>query len=193
MIEQRNVVAETGVRARTRKAILEAAVTVLSKDFTASLGEIASEAGVGRTTMHRYFPERSDLLTAIGAEALDKVAVATEKARVDEGAAADALERLALELFDLGDLLMLAFNDPGLTSGPDWETETEADRATARLLGRIRVEGGDPELDADWLVQVLWAVLYAAWAHTKENGVPKHQALRLCLRTLRNATGLGAV
>ncbi|PWV76844.1 DNA-binding transcriptional regulator, AcrR family [Prauserella marina] len=191
MIQQRDAVAETGARARTRKAILDAAVSVLSKDSTASLGEIAAEAGVGRTTMHRYFPERSDLLTAIGAEALGKVAVATERAKVDEGTAAEALERLALELFDLGDLLMLAFNDPGLTNSPDWETETEADQATARLLDRIRVEGGDPELDADWLVQVLWSVLYAAWTHTRENGVPRQQALRLCLRTLRNATGLG--
>ncbi|MEU1179064.1 helix-turn-helix domain-containing protein [Streptomyces sp. NPDC005820] len=52
----------------TRRAILDAAITLLATDPTASLSEVAAAAGVGRTTVHRYFPERSDLLAAIGVD-----------------------------------------------------------------------------------------------------------------------------
>ena len=38
---------------RTRRALLDAAVSVLTKDSSASLAEVASVAGVGRTTLHR--------------------------------------------------------------------------------------------------------------------------------------------
>ncbi|MBQ1052796.1 TetR family transcriptional regulator, partial [Micromonospora sp. C51] len=56
---------ETGSRARTRQAILQAAIEVLSRNPAASLGEIATAAQVGRTTLHRYFAERSDLLAGV--------------------------------------------------------------------------------------------------------------------------------
>ncbi|WP_159149695.1 TetR family transcriptional regulator, partial [Dietzia lutea] len=49
---------ETGARARTRSAILDAAVEVLAEDRQASMADIATAAQVGRTTVHRYFPER---------------------------------------------------------------------------------------------------------------------------------------
>ena len=50
---------EGGPRTRTRRAILEAAMVVLAENGTASLADIASAAEVGRSTLHRYFPERS--------------------------------------------------------------------------------------------------------------------------------------
>ena len=56
---------ESATRTRTRQAILAAAVTVFARDPSAALGEVAAAAGVGRTTLHRYFAERSDLLAAL--------------------------------------------------------------------------------------------------------------------------------
>ncbi len=46
----------TPTRNRTERAILEAAVSVLARDRAATLPQIAQAAGVGRTTLHRYFP-----------------------------------------------------------------------------------------------------------------------------------------
>ena len=60
---------ETGTRGRTRKAILDAAIRVLAADPSASLGQIADAADVGRTTLHRYFPDRAELLAAVMQEA----------------------------------------------------------------------------------------------------------------------------
>ena len=70
-------IAESGARHRTRRAIVEAAIGVISDNPTAPLSEIAEAAGVGRSTLHRYFPERTDLLRAVALEvaaaALDKL------------------------------------------------------------------------------------------------------------------------
>lgn len=178
-----------GARGRTRRAILDAATSVLAKNSGASLGDVATAAGVGRTTVHRYFPERSDLVRALGADVLEKVAAATERARVESGAALDALERLCQELFELGDALSLVFDDSlsAAWNWEGWEEDTDADRALVRLVERGQAKGEfDTELDAQWIAEVLWALLYAAWERSRQ-GSTKHEALTLCLRTLRKA------
>ncbi|MCT7355490.1 TetR/AcrR family transcriptional regulator [Streptomyces sp. 15-116A] len=186
MVERQT--AESGTRARTRRAILDAAVALLSATPTASLGDVASAAGVGRTTVHRYFPERSDLLAAIGTDLLDKVAAATERARLQDGPADRALERLCQEYFELGDALTLIFDNPQLMNWSGWEEETPADREVLRTLERGQAEGRvDAEADAQWLLSVLWALLYSAWEQSRTAGISKHTALSLCLHTLRKA------
>lgn len=71
---------ESGTRVRTRRAILDAAVSALTRNPQAALADIALVANVGRSTVHRYFPERSDLLAAIGTDATEKIAAATVRA-----------------------------------------------------------------------------------------------------------------
>ncbi|MFY1690696.1 TetR/AcrR family transcriptional regulator [Plantactinospora sp. WMMB782] len=178
--------AESRVRARTRRAILDAAITVLAQHSTASLGDVADAAGVGRTTLHRYFPERADLLTALSTDVLARIDAAAERAEPERGPAPDALERMCQEFFELGDILMCVFSQPELVNTPTWEECSEADRTLLRLVRRGHAEGTlDPALDPAWVQQVLWSMLYAAWQHTRENSVSKHRALDLCLRSLR--------
>jgi AcrR family transcriptional regulator len=184
--------AETGTRARTRRAIVEAAIAVLSKSPSASLGDVAAAARVGRTTLHRYFPERSDLLTAIGREALEQVDAARLRARVDDGPADAALGRLCEEYFELGDVLTLMFTEPQTMADPIWEQDTESDKALFALVERGHAEGTiDPGLPPLWMQQVLWSLLYVAWDHVRTHGARKHDALALCLRSLRNCVAPG--
>ncbi|WP_406065055.1 TetR/AcrR family transcriptional regulator [Streptomyces sp. NBC_01077] len=179
---------ESATRTRTRRAILDAAVSVLSADHAASLGDVAEAAGVGRTTVHRYFPERSDLLAAIGADVRDRVAAATDRARLDDGSAPEAMERLCLEFFELGDRLLLLYDVPQFVAWSGIEEETPADLALLALIRRGRQEGTlDPEVDVSWLQDVMWALLYAAWLQARDRATPKHTALSLCVHTLRKA------
>jgi AcrR family transcriptional regulator len=188
VIDEPGAAPESGTRARTRRAILDAAVRVLSQHSNASLAEVAAAAGVGRTTMHRYFPERADLLTGITNDLLEKVAAATERARPDAGSAIAALERLCQAFFDLGDGLMLTVNEPHLFTDPAWTEESETDRTLQRIVERGQAEGTiDPDLTPAWVQAVLWSLLYAAWMHAHDSDVPEHDALALCLRTLRKA------
>jgi len=184
---------ETGTRARTRRAILDAAVSVLSQDSSATLGDIAAAAGVGRTTLHRYFAERSDLIEAIGLAAVERVAAASERARLDEGPALEALARLCQEYFELGDMLMLVFNEPQFMDRPEWKDDSAADRALRVLLERGQAEGTlDPALSEAWIQSLLWALLYSAWEYRRTNCATKHDALSLCLRSLRKAVATEA-
>lgn len=179
---------ESATRARTRRAILDAAVSVLTADHSASLGDVAEAAGVGRTTVHRYFPERSDLLAAIGTDVCDRVAAAADRARLDDGPASEALERLCLEYFELGDRLLLLYDVPQFVAWSGIEEESAADLSLLALIRRGQQDGTlDPEVDAGWLQDVMWALLYAAWTQARDQGTPKHTALSLCLRTLRKA------
>ncbi|MFD3700439.1 TetR/AcrR family transcriptional regulator [Streptomyces sp. NPDC058646] len=183
---------ESATRMRTRRSILDAAVSVLSGNHGASLADVAEAAGVGRTTVHRYFPERSDLVAALGADVRERLEEATVRARVDDGPAPKALERLCLEYFELGDRLMLLFDVPQFMTWAGFEEETDADRTLIRLIERGQAEGTvDTEADADWLQNVLWSLLYAAWMQARDYGTPRHTAISLCLHTLRKATAAG--
>ncbi len=179
---------ETMVRARTRRAILDAAVLTLSQNHGASLGDIASCAGVGRTTLHRYFADRSELTKALSKHVLERIETATVRAALAEGPVPQALERLCQEYFEIGDIMMFMFADPDVMGGPEWKEPTPSDHALLKLVERGHSDKTiDPEVTPLWVQQVMWAMLFAAWQHTRENNVPKHQALSLCLRSLRKA------
>lgn len=50
---------------RSARAILRAADVVLSRDASATLDQIAREAGLARSTLHRRFQSREDLLASL--------------------------------------------------------------------------------------------------------------------------------
>lgn len=180
-------VQERGSRARTRQAIVAAAIQVLSGNPSASLGEIATAADVGRTTLHRYFPERSDLIQAITEETNTRLDEATRRAELDRGSAADALGRLCAEYFELGSLLSLIFAEPGLVDTTAWDQEC-GDEAFGSLIERGHADGTiDAAMPAYWVQYVLWSQLYAAWSYNKEVGASRHETLRLLERTIVKA------
>ncbi len=178
----------SGSRARTRQAILDAAIEVLGRNPAASLGDIAAAASVGRTTLHRYFAERSDLLAAVGTEAVARLDRATARARITEGTGGSALRRLCQEYFDLGDLLSLLFGESQLPAETAWDGPNGCDPAFAAMVERGHHDGTiDPELPADWLQSLIWSQLYAGWAYQAQTGVSRHEVLRLVLRTVDGA------
>lgn len=176
---------ETGARARTRRAILDAAVAALAANPTASLAEVAQAADVGRTTLHRYFPERSDLLKAIGALAVSAVTAALERSRPTEGTGLEALQRACRELFELGDLLMMVFNQPQFADTLAWETEPWADRAQVDLVVRGQQDGTiDPALPHSWVTNLLWTLLYSGWSWVTDTPATRAESLELTLSCL---------
>ena len=161
---------------------------MLGRSPAASLADIAEAAEVGRTTLHRYFPERSDLFDAISADGLERISAAMQRARLPEGPARAALLRACRELFDLGELLMLIFNEPQLTGRPEWQDSGDVDARLLALVERGHADGTiDPDLTAPWVQSLLWCMVYAASSHVRDVGGSRHDALAMALRSLDGA------
>jgi hypothetical protein len=112
---------------------------------------------------------------------------ATERARLDRGRAPDALARVCREYFELESVLTLLFTGTVEIRDEEWARhDADPDRGLAATVARGRSEGtiaGD--LTDAWIEQLVWALLYTAWNHAREQDIPRHEALDLCLRSLR--------
>ena len=195
-------VIETRTRARTRRTILQAAVDVFATDKKASMSEVAQHAGVARSTLKRYFPERGDLVDALGHYVEELVTEATERARIAEGFAIEALERLAVELFELRKAAILSFTDETFETevataadavtksggDPDEEVREDADIAFYELIERGHEDGTiDPRITPIWAQNLLWSTLYAGWAYSTVTRVSNFEALGVAIYSLRKA------
>jgi TetR/AcrR family transcriptional repressor of mexCD-oprJ operon len=83
---------------RNIRSILEAAARVLAEDPAASVQEIADTAEVSRPTVYRHFSNRDELIDAIRLEAMTQARETLDAAAASDEPAADALERLILDL-----------------------------------------------------------------------------------------------
>lgn len=181
---------ESGTRSRTRRAILDAAIQTLRRNPAATLGEIAAEAEVGRSTLHRYYPERADLLVALGQDALDRLGAALERARPDDGPADVALRRMSHECFDLGPVLALVFGDPhALANQKFWERLDSIDAPLITLIERGQAEGSlAGTLAVPWIRRMLWWTLLTGWESFEHEGYSRTEALEAIDTTISGIT-----
>lgn len=184
-------VPESGTRARTRRAILDAAVEVLSKNPGAPLSDIAAAAEVGRSTLHRYYPERGDLVVALGAHALDKLDAALIRAKPTEGPADVALRRMSHECFEIGPTLSLVYGDPQVLSNEAfWIRLDSADRPLVDLLERGVAEGSfTSSLKVRWLRRMMWWSLITGWEAFNYEQYSRAEALESIDETITRLTG----
>lgn len=174
---------------RNRRAIVEAAVHLWATAPQASLGEVARAAGVGRTTVHRHFPDRSRLLAAVDQACREQFDEATRRARPDEGEAMEALHRLCGEYLELGDYLALVIADQPLVDADSWD-DSEDDLVA--LVERGHQDGSiDRSLTATWVVTCLWVLVYASSSVLRSGGVSRREVATMLEKTL--GTGLRPV
>ncbi len=185
---------ESGSRSRTRRAILDAAVVVFSQRRTASLGDVAAEAGVARSTLHRYFPDRAELIHALAADVLVAVEKAISDADLDEGTPREALHRLAAAYFELGPRIFFLYNEPSFNN-PDADERVKAFFAQLEQSGKpveALIERGHREgvfaasLSVDWINRVFWWMVYIGWEAVDEGALPRLSAPAAILQTIEH-------
>ncbi len=148
---------------RNRRVLLEAAAGALARDPDASLSEVARLAGLTRATLYRHFGSRERLLGALRDDALDSAVEAVAAARVEEGAALEALRRVITAVASLGGRFW-----PLLMEGVDRDPEFLRSRAQAfapvlALIDRGQESGQiRTDVSAQWVVTALTALLAAA-------------------------------
>ena len=177
---------------RTRRTIVDAAVACWSVDSSASLGEVAARAGVGRSTLNRHFAGREELVAAVDRVSQERLGAAAEAARPGEGTGLEALTRTALALLEQEEVLGLVFADNALVDPDRWETEPgDASGGVPGLVARGHRDGSiDAGLPAEWVETVLWTSLFAAVLTLRGGTLTRHEVGTLLARTL--GSGIGA-
>lgn len=180
-----------GTTSRTRRAILDAALTVLTEDSHASLSDIAKAAEVGRSTLHRYFPDRAALIKGLNEDTDQATRRAFEEAELTQGTPAEAFRRLVHAMYEVAPRVHLLFNETQfggeLEGDEDWDDARweKTHWPVGELFHRGQREGYfDAEIDDDWFVRMLWYALSGGWEAVTEGKLSKHQAIALTIRLL---------
>ncbi|MFF2083716.1 TetR/AcrR family transcriptional regulator [Nocardia sp. NPDC058176] len=179
----------SGLRTRTRTAIMAAALALWSRDFATPLSEIAARAEVSRSTLHRYFPERQDLVDALLLESLHVLDSIARAAADNTDTAFDHLIYLLRSFVEVGDRVVFLFADPGrFTGNPHWSDTGDVPLRT--LITAAQTDGDlDPDLPAEWLEGVFNAHIYVSADTAQRGGIPAHAIADAAVRTLLNGIG----
>jgi AcrR family transcriptional regulator len=173
----------------TRRLILDAAATVLPTNAAASLADVAAAAGMGRTTVHRHFATREDLLTALAIDAIERLDAALTDCRLDEGPVPEVLARAAQALVPLSDEFRF------LEVGPEvWKVGGELEKRWYRLADRLEtvVERGKregdirPDLPTAWIVDLVASAVWCAGDSIRDGRIAPNDAPRLLVDVLLN-------
>ena len=170
----------------SRGTILESARRTLASNPGASLTEIALRAGVGRTTLHRYFPSREELVREISREALAETERATAHSRQAK-TAREALEQMLEGVIPLGDRYHFLASE---AVGSAWSDDlAELYRAQIRevdeLVDWLKGEGVVAhEVPRAWVTTALEQLVWGAWSAVQDGSIAAKDAPGLVIRTL---------
>ncbi|MBI3212697.1 MAG: TetR family transcriptional regulator [Mycobacterium sp.] len=182
-----DVLQEGGPRGRTRRAILDAAMTVLAENPAAPLADIAAAADVGRSTVHRYYPERTALIHALAVHVHALSSEAIERADPSCGPPVDALRRVVESQLDLGPIVLFVYNEPSVTSNPELMAHLDTgDEAIVEILNRVSTE--DATAPPGWARRVFWALLQAGYEAAKQDGTPRQRIVDAIMASLTAGT-----
>jgi AcrR family transcriptional regulator len=189
----RTVSVAVGPGRRGRPSLLDVAAEVLVADPAASLAEVAAAAGIGRTTLHKHYATRDDLLCAAGHRAIDlweqAVAEADGPGQPDGG-----LHALTAALIPIGPQLAFLWRTPAFDHIKDLENRWAAvEQRCLAVLSRAQDRGvlaaGVPDW---WLMQTFYSVIYVAAEAVQAGKLASLDAPGLALRTILHGVGAPA-
>jgi len=176
---------------RARPPLLDVAAEVLVADPAASLAEVAAAAGIGRTTLHKHYATRDDLLCAVGHRAVDL----WEQAVAGAGGSDDpdgGLGALVTAMIPIGPQLAFLWRTPALDHLDELVGASQSvERRCLAVLKRAQdlgcIAAGTPDW---WLLQMLFSVVYGAAEYVRAGQLAPLDAPGLALGTFLR--GLGA-
>jgi AcrR family transcriptional regulator len=180
------------LRRGARPSLLDVAAEVLVADPAASLAEVAEAAGIGRTTLHKHYATRDDLLCAVGHRAIDL----WEQAVAGAGGGGDpdgGLRALVTAMIPIGPQLAFLWRTPAFDHvgdiGERWlavEAHCLGVLKRAQDLGALAA--GVPDW---WLLQTLYSIVYVAAESVGAGKLAPLDAPGLALRTFLHGLGAG--
>ncbi|MEO0624576.1 MAG: helix-turn-helix domain-containing protein [Pseudomonadota bacterium] len=175
------------IRPDAQNAIIEAAFIVYAERPTASLGDVAERAGVGRATLHRYFAGRADLMRALALTAMEELEQAVTAQTAPAENYGDGF-RLALHaIVPLADRQLFLAQE-GLEADPQVAAAYQASRDQLHAdVEAAKAEGFfAADMPTAWIVTVFENLIYAAWSLVRDGEATPKQAAELAWHTLSN-------
>lgn len=181
----------TGAQSRTRAAILDATASVLARDRTATLPEIAAAAQVARSTLHRYFADRDRLIYETTMDSIRVISDVLRQAATAQGPVIEAMRRVITTLVPEGDRIVFLFADPAVLQ--DIPAEHRPDSTPILdLIVRGQEEGVfDPEISAEWIRIALFGLLGKACSEAARGTVPRHSIVPTLIRIFERGVTAG--
>lgn len=180
---------ETAVRRRTRRAVVDAAVHVWARNWAAPLGVVAEQAGVSRSTLHRYFVDREALVDACLETGREVLAELHDTPVLGDGSPLVHLTRQLEVAAGNADWVLFLWTDPDRFAGRAAAEVLLGEEGPDGTLGLIRAAQEAGELDRDvpaaWLETVFLGLLYSAADAAARGVLPALDAGRLAARALR--------
>lgn len=174
-------------------AILDAATSLLVEKPTASLNEIATRAGIGIATLHRYVESREQLMLHLGFRAMDVLREAFESAEKDAVDPERYIPRLIETLIPLGDRIYFLTRDATIDRNPDMEhTYRDIRGPVLEKIAKLQQKQLlRQDCDAEWIWSVTESVLFLAWERMAGGHLTSRSAAALVEGTIRRGFGVG--
>lgn len=186
---------QSGTVGRFRRAVkrplLDVVAEVLVAQPGASLAEVAEAAGISRTTLHKNYATRDDLVRAVGLRATEIWEQAVDRVAGEPGTEA-GLRGLLGAMIESGPQLTFLWRNPVLDEDHELvERYLDVEKRCLAVLDRGRRGGLLAASTPDWwLLQTVFALVYTAAEAVQTGKLAPLDAPDLALRTLLH--GLGA-
>ncbi len=175
----------TSIRPETRDAITEAAFEVFSEHPTASLGDIAKRAGVGRATLHRHFPGRPELMRALAGIALTELEQAVETTIAGAQSSAEEFRLSIHAIVPLANRQWFLAHEAPQADPATAEAYAASRAELLRDIEQAKTEGVfDAHVPTEWIAEAYDNLIYAAWSLVRSGEATPKQAADLAWRTL---------
>ena len=186
---------QSGGLGRSRRAVkrplLDVVAEVLVAQPGASLAEVAQAAGISRTTLHKHYATRDELVRAVGLRATEIWELAVDRVTHEPGTEA-GLRGLLAAMIESGPQLTFLWRNPVLDEDEELTRRyIEVEKRCLAVLDRARSQGVLAASAADWwLLQTVYALVYTAAEAVQFGKLAPLDAPDLALGTLLH--GLGA-
>jgi len=180
-------------RRTARPSLLDVAAEVLVADPAASLAEVAAAAGIGRTTLHKQYATRDDLLCAVGHRAIDLWEQAISQVTGTDDADG-GLRATVAAMIPIGPQLAFLWRAPAFDhiTEPD-ERWKAAEARSLAVLKRAQDHGVLSTSVPDWsLLQTFYSIIYVAAESVGHGKLAPLDAPGLALGTFLNGVGAPA-
>ncbi|WP_280437414.1 TetR/AcrR family transcriptional regulator [Nocardia carnea] len=145
---------------RTVRTILDAAERVLGRNPNATLEQIAEAAGVARTTVHRRFASRDDLVRTMAIEAWRRMDAAVDAARPHTAPPLVALHQATANVIAIKNGAAYALERVGPADDEVAEIQAAVFGKCDAVFRRAEAEGVLPaDADLEWVRRVYLALI----------------------------------